>query len=160
MIFKITDYFANSNLLLSSYSEFLTCYYNSQLQSFHLVLCIISVSLLIFFIWSCFFTKCGFLFFFEPTYNSCFEIVNCLPSVPSFLYFLKKICLFIFREQGREGEREGEKRQCVVASWVPAAEDLTCNPSMCPHWEWNWQLFGSQARTQSTELHQPGHFFF
>ena len=31
--------------------------------------------------------------------------------------------LFIFRERGRKGEREGEKHQCVVAScapWCPA----------------------------------------
>ena len=27
--------------------------------------------------------------------------------------------LFIFRERGREGEREGEKHQCVVASHAP-----------------------------------------
>ena len=38
--------------------------------------------------------------------------------------FFKKIlficfCLFIFRERGREGEREGEKLQCVVASCMP-----------------------------------------
>ena len=27
---------------------------------------------------------------------------------------------------------------------------------MCPDWELNWALFGSQASTQSTEPHQPG----
>ena len=31
-----------------------------------------------------------------------------------FLVF-KHFYLFIFRERGREGEREGEKHQCVVA---------------------------------------------
>ena len=30
------------------------------------------------------------------------------------------------------------------------------NPGMCPDWESNQQPFGSQARTQSTEPHQPG----
>ena len=30
--------------------------------------------------------------------------------------FKKIFYLFIFRERGREGEREGEKHQCVVAS--------------------------------------------
>ena len=35
-------------------------------------------------------------------------------------HILKK--LFIFRERGRDGEREGEKHQCVVASSAP------------PHW--------------------------
>ena len=29
------------------------------------------------------------------------------------------IYLFIFRERGREEEREGEKHQCVVASYTP-----------------------------------------
>ena len=33
-------------------------------------------------------------------------------------FFLKKI-LFIFRQRGREGEREGEKHQCVAAPHVP-----------------------------------------
>ena len=28
----------------------------------------------------------------------------------------KKNYLFIFREKGREGQREGEKHQCMVAS--------------------------------------------
>ena len=30
--------------------------------------------------------------------------------------------LFIFRKKGREGEREGKKHQCVVASSTPPAE--------------------------------------
>ena len=34
--------------------------------------------------------------------------------------------------------------------------DLACNPGMCPDPESNQRLFGSQAHTQSTELHQPG----
>ena len=59
-----------------------------------------------------------------------------------------------------EGEREGEKRQCVVASHVPPTKDLAYNPGMCPDWELNQQLFGLQASTQSTEPHQPGHYFF
>ena len=67
----------------------------------------------------------------------------------------KKIYLSIFSERGRKGEREGEKHQCVVASHVPAAEDLAHNPSMCPDSELNQQLFGSQALTQSTKLYQP-----
>ena len=52
--------------------------------------------------------------------------------------------LFIFRQGGREGEREGKK-------W-----DLACHPGMFPDWESNWQPFGLQARAQSTEPHQPG----
>ena len=44
------------------------------------------------------------------------------------LVLLKNIYyLFIFRERGREGEREGEKYQCVVASpvspyWEPGLQ--------------------------------------
>ena len=33
---------------------------------------------------------------------------------------------------GREGEREGEKHPCVVASHIPSTGDLACNPGMCP----------------------------
>ena len=38
---------------------------------------------------------------------------------------------------GREGEGEGEKHQCVVASHVPLTGCLACNPGMCPDWETN-----------------------
>ena len=40
--------------------------------------------------------------------------------------------LFIFRERKREGGREGEKHQCVVASCLPQSRDLACNPGMFP----------------------------
>ena len=71
-----------------------------------------------------------------------------------FYFFLRFI--FIFRQRGREGEREGKKHQCVVASRAPPTGGLACNPGMCPDWESNQQPFGSQACTQSTEPHQPG----
>ena len=58
------------------------------------------------------------------------------------MFFLN--ILFIFRERGREGEREVEKHQCVVASRVPC----TGEPGPGP--------FGLQAGAQSTEPHQPG----
>ena len=74
---------------------------------------------------------------------------------PNHLGFLR-FYLFIFRERGREEEREGEKHQCVVASHMPPNGDLACNPGMCPNWELNQQPFGSQVGTQSTEPHQPG----
>ena len=75
----------------------------------------------------------------------------------NFLSFsLERFYLFIFRERGWEGEREGEKHQCVVVSQVPPTGDLAHNPGMCPDWELNWQPLGSQAGTQSTEPHQPG----
>ena len=45
-------------------------------------------------------------------------------------FFLRFIYLFL--ERGREGEREGKKHQCVVASHVPPTGDLARNPGMCP----------------------------
>ena len=63
--------------------------------------------------------------------------------------------LFIL-ESGREGEREGEKHWCVVASCVPPAGDLAYNPGVCPDRELNQKPFGLQASTQATEPHQPG----
>ena len=56
----------------------------------------------------------------------------------------KKNYLFIFRERGTDGEREGKKHQCVVASHVAPTGDLGYNPGMCPDWELNQQPFDSQ----------------
>ena len=70
-------------------------------------------------------------------------------------YFLKIFIYLFFRQSGREGEREGEKHQCVVASCTSPAGDLAHNPGMCPDWKTNWRPFGSQAGTQSIEPHQP-----
>ena len=39
---------------------------------------------------------------------------------------------------------------------MPSTGDLAYNPGMCPDWELNQQLFGSQASAQTTEPHQPG----
>ena len=50
-------------------------------------------------------------------------------------YFLKDF-IYLFLERG-EGEREGEKHQCVVASHAPTTGDLAHNPGMCPDWELN-----------------------
>ena len=70
--------------------------------------------------------------------------------------FLKKILFAYFRQKGREGEREGEKHYCVVASHAPPTGDLDHNPGKCPDWESKWQPFGSQAGAQSPQPHQPG----
>ena len=70
--------------------------------------------------------------------------------------FLNSFFKYIFRDRGKEGEREREKHQCVVASHTPQTGDLVHNSGMCPDWELNQLLFDSQACTQSTELHQPG----
>ena len=75
------------------------------------------------------------------------------------MFFFFKIYLFIFRERGREGERDGEKHPCVVASCTGRTWDLTHNPGKCPDWESNQRLFCLQAGTQSTEPHRPGLFY-
>ena len=46
--------------------------------------------------------------------------------------FFKRFYLFIFRERGREGEREGEKHQCVVASHVAPTEGPGPQPRHVP----------------------------
>ena len=48
-----------------------------------------------------------------------------------FFLFKKIIYSFIFRERGREGERDGGKHQSVVASNASPSGDLACNPGMC-----------------------------
>ena len=55
---------------------------------------------------------------------------------------------------GRKRGRETSMRGCL--SHDPPTGDLICNPGMCPDGESNWQPFGSQGNTQSTEPHQPG----
>ena len=44
----------------------------------------------------------------------------------------KKILFIYFLVRGREGEREGEKQQYVVASYAPPTGGLARNPDMCP----------------------------
>ena len=75
-------------------------------------------------------------------------------------FFFKILFFFIFRQRRREGDKEGKEHQCVVAFRSPTTGDLAHKPGMCPDWESNWRPFGSQASTRSTELHQPGHYFF
>ena len=79
----------------------------------------------------------------------------CALKVNWYISYFFNICVFIFRERGREGEREGEKHWCVVASRAPLIGDQACNPGMCPDWESNQRSFGLQASTWSTEPHQP-----
>ena len=57
-------------------------------------------------------------------------------------FFFKIV--FIFRQRGREGEREGKKHQCVVASGTPPTGDLAPTQA-CALTESNWQLFGLQT---------------
>ena len=72
-----------------------------------------------------------------------------------FIYFKDSIYLSL-ETRGREGEREGEKHQCVLASCVPPTGNLARNPGMCSDWELIRQPFASQSGTQSTEPHQLG----
>ena len=58
-------------------------------------------------------------------------------------FFFKIFYLLIFRERGKEGEREGEKHQRVVASCVPHTGELACNPGMCPKGESSLGPFAS-----------------
>ena len=62
--------------------------------------------------------------------------------------FFKILFIFFFRKKGKEGERVGEKYQCMVASSAPPTGDLAHNPGMCPEWESNWWPFGSQDGSQ------------
>ena len=55
---------------------------------------------------------------------------------PSSDYF-KDFYLLIFTEREREGEREGEKHQCVVASHVPPNWGSGLQPKHVPDWELN-----------------------
>ena len=87
--------------------------------------------------------------------NSCVLWHLLYPLESSLRFFFLNI-LFIFRQRGSEGEREGEKRQCMVAPRVPPAGDLAHNTGICPDWESNQRLFGLQAGAQSTEPHQSG----
>ena len=61
-----------------------------------------------------------------------------------FFYFLKILFIY-FWERGREGE----KHQCMLASYVAPIEDLACNPGMRPGWEWNQWPFGLQPALNS-----------
>ena len=70
----------------------------------------------------------------------------------SFLIFYS----FFFWVRGREGEREGEIHQRVVAPLMLPTGDLAHNLGMCSDWELNRWHFDSQSRAQATEPRQPG----
>ena len=53
-------------------------------------------------------------------------------SLPLYSFFKIYLFIYFYRDGGREGEGEGEKHHCVVASCVPPTGDLACNPDMCP----------------------------
>ena len=75
-----------------------------------------------------------------------------------FLFLNKRLYLFIFRKRGREGEREGEKHQCVFASHMAPTGDLAHNLGMCPDWESNWRPFGPQPMLNPLSYSSQGPF--
>ena len=94
---------------------------------------------------------------FQPLPSICWTPMA-VPSVGircciNYVSFFKR-----FRQE--KGGRKGEKHPCVSGFHAPSAGDLAHNPGMCPDWESNQRLFGSQAGTQSTQPHQPGRFSF
>ena len=76
-------------------------------------------------------------------------------------YFFKDFT-YLFLEKGEGKEKERERNITVWLPLTPPTRDVVCNPGLCPDWELNKRLFGSQAHAQSTEPHQPGQikFFF
>ena len=80
-------------------------------------------------------------------------------TIDSCIFFFFKDFIYLFLERGREGGKEGEKHQCVVASRAPLGLQLgTCPATQACALDWgsNWRPFGLQASTQSTEPHQSG----
>ena len=83
--------------------------------------------------------------------------VHCtLQLYTSISFFFKGIYLFLEREEGRV-KKMGRNIHVWLPLVCPPTGELTRIPSMCPEWELNQRPFGSQAGTQSTEPHQPGH---
>ena len=67
---------------------------------------------------------------------------------------LKIFYLFILiRLRGKGGEREGEKHQCAVASFMPPYWGPGLQPKPV---SWLGRPFGSQTGAQSTDPCQPG----
>ena len=74
-----------------------------------------------------------FIKLYKASVRACFGGIDYIMSFLFILFIFLKI-LFIFGERGREGGREGEKHQCVVASHVASTGDLAYNPGMCSDW--------------------------
>ena len=69
-------------------------------------------------------------------YYTCLHTSCRLTSYFQSIFFFLKIS-FIFRQRGREGEREGGKHQCVVASPIPPTGDLALKSKHVPY-TGNW----------------------
>ena len=72
-------------------------------------------------------------------------------------FFFRFLFIYFWR---KEKGRETCARETSISCLSPPTGDLAHNPGMSPDWASNWQTFGPQAGTQSTELHQPGQGFY
>ena len=73
------------------------------------------------------------------------------------IFLKKKKIVFIFTQRGREGEREEEKHQHMVASHAPPTGDLGHNPDMCPRLGIKPAiLWFAKAGALSIETQEPG----
>ena len=82
-----------------------------------------------------------------------------------FSFIFLRFYLCIFRQGGREGEKEGEKHQCERKTSIGCLlhvpqQGTELNPGMSPDWELNWQLFALWDNTQPTEPYQSGPICF
>ena len=88
-----------------------------------------------------FFHSLSRIFWKAEACNFNFLLINLFFYGPCFLK--KRFYLFIFREKGRDGRREGEKHLSVASHKQS-------------DWESNWWPFAMQDDTQLTEPHQTG----
>ena len=104
-----------------------------------------------------------------PGHGTCFVGISLTTDSISFivvdnsgilLILFFKGFVYLFRERGREGEREGDKHQCVVAPHVFPTGDLARNPGMCPDWESNQRPYGLQALSPLSHTSQGYSIYF
>ena len=81
-----------------------------------------------------------------------FVSTSIIIAVNLYYFLFKRFCLLIFKERGRERERETSMCGCLSYT---CTGDLAHNPGLCPDRELNQQPFVLQASAQSTEPHQP-----
>ena len=95
----------------------------------------------------------------KKTYKASFKNThNIEPNFEELIGNCLRFYLFIFRARGREGGREGEKHQCVVASHTPPTGDLAHNPGMCPDRESNRWPSGLQEDANPLNHTSQGRF--
>ena len=72
----------------------------------------------------------GDAFSSRPSLTSTGRILDSGPTIKQKYFYVFRFYLFNFRQRGKEGEREGEKYQCAVASRVPPTGDPAGNPGV------------------------------